>query len=822
MRLEHSDLVLNQTNPPAFSQKDAVHTATSIVLSKTARATAAALVASIFAMCLVGNSASISGFADWAMGPLVKVDTSSLSWWQNTKLGFDPGQIALSKDESLAASAAQVKAPAVSLPLSAKASHQVAKPALKKIAAHVSKLGSHIAAKLARRKASAILTPSVAATVQPTSQIDTIAVTQAQKQLILPVLSGEQERTEMRRVRSVLRQRVRLAFLDVRTVPTAALVALPVVDVTAPGSSVEAETTRTSIVKPSRSTRRFVSQAKKTAQAEPARRRRYPYSVRGLRAMTPSESTLVASSYAGASSHDRVLSTQSARTVSGEEAETTGYSQTQVTAPVGTAETQNHQDQSPLGSGQILVRGGGQTRVIDTGATTQSRDVATQGVSFGVTSQTTLAMNTQPSGSAQRQNRVITGQAFAQNPGVTTQASPNDKTEGDQSEKSVITHKSAARTHAAAASYNKPRPTIGRPAYVEAFQWLDPVFGVDGEVVSHEGTAIGTQKRWVQVNAGDHWPTLSLSQNSSLGDSVPLISDNNLRLLESTSGIKVTQDGGIVFGRLPRDVNLAFSGRAENRSVFTDKEADEYQDFILLNVEPGAHLLHLSRGLDKGAIAVPVRSGVATYVDLTDVSVRSLEGSVISADDSSGRGLSGIRVSIVGQVADPVRTDSAGAFSLPGVLVAEGHPVYLETDASDGHTHRYAVGAEAWTTQATLFRFSSRRIEFLTQQLEGGVSPDSGLVMGAFPRLVAQADGETLYPSVRSIDSGASLSPETYTLDTDDRMLVNAPLTAESPRFAAAQVPAGANLLHVEDKAQGLHWSQLIMASPGVVNVVTP
>ncbi len=717
------------------------------------------------------------------MGPTVKVDTSSMSWWKNAKMGWDETSVSIPADTSVSALAlipensAKAAAREPSNPI-------VAKKTYRKTAAHGSQ----------RRLGAISRSVSIAASHSPLT-MDRVVVSQAQKQAIspiLPVLDASQERAEMQRVRSALRLRVRLAFLDVREIPTANLASRTISDVVAVETPVAQAPVKASVRR---------SHIASSVVASKTRSHRHQYTIRGLaKYRTLNRPSATAS--------DGIVSSQAKSDKAVASQQTTDYPSHEGGAERSTEE--------PLPSGQITISGAGQSRVIETGSV-RAPASATQGLSFGVTSQTLLAMNTQQALPSRASGGRPTGKIYSVADQVDTQ--DTQKTT-DAAQKGVSSHKMAARVPGLVQFQARMNST--RPSYVEAFQWLDPVFGVEGEVVSNEGTAEGMQKHWVQVNANDHWPTLSLSQNPSLGDSVPLISENNLRLLEGTSGIKISHEGGIVFGRLPRDVSLAFSGRAENRSVFTDKESDQYQDFILLNVEPGAHVLHLSLGLDKGAVAVPVRPGVATYVDLTNLEVHGIEGSVITGDDNSGKGLSGIRVSVVGQTGDPVKTDSSGAFTVPGVLVAEGHPVYLETDASEGHTHRYAVGAAAWTTQATLYRFSSRRIEGLTQQLEGGVSSDSGLILGVFPKIAGQTEGEAFFPSVRSLEAGASLTPETYTLDSEDRMLVNTPLSTEAPRFAAAQIPAGTNLLHVEDKSQRLRWSQLVISSPGVINVVNP
>jgi hypothetical protein len=243
--------------------------------------------------------------------------------------------------------------------------------------------------------------------------------------------------------------------------------------------------------------------------------------------------------------------------------------------------------------------------------------------------------------------------------------------------------------------------------------------------------------------------------------------------------------------------------------------------FVFVNVAPGAHLLYLV-GSERGA-RVPVGAialgGHATYLPLVAPKPARFRGFVYDASSARAKGLKGISVRILGQ-SPAAMTSPSGAFELNGVLTVGEFPVFLETDSRDGFTHRYRILPEQ-ADSVGLFRFEPRLLHAWLSQLEGGVSTDSGLLVAAVPPTALEKTGEA-FASTRPILAATTLTPETYALSAQDRLLVDAPLEAAAPRFLAVQLPDGPSQATVEDKAGRTVWSEIVFASPRVINVAGP
>jgi len=151
------------------------------------------------------------------------------------------------------------------------------------------------------------------------------------------------------------------------------------------------------------------------------------------------------------------------------------------------------------------------------------------------------------------------------------------------------------------------------------------------------------------------------------------------------------------------------------------------------------------------------------------------------------------------------------------------HPVDLEVWAVGEYPHRYRLLPQP-STRMQLFVFPANVIHDWTGQLQGGLSAAGGVVVGAagdFPARRSVA-GEAVYPQLRGLTESAMLRPETYTLSPQNQLLVHRALDLQSARYVGVQLPEGGveALLETQD-AQELR-GELIIASPGVVNVITP
>jgi hypothetical protein len=365
------------------------------------------------------------------------------------------------------------------------------------------------------------------------------------------------------------------------------------------------------------------------------------------------------------------------------------------------------------------------------------------------------------------------------------------------------------------------------PLYPEAFQWDSEVSAAARNLFTQEKP--GAQVGWAIADAADHLPSLGWQNTEE--DSLPLISLNSARMLAALGSVSLESQAGIIFGKVPSGWNLDFSGRAEkpifltrtNQVSNSSTAVDEERYFAFLNAAPGAHLLYLSsaNGTQTGAVGVPVLRGTSTYVDFTHFTTVQVSGRVVDGKFAEPHGMKDISVRVVGQPNAVAVTHASGRFELNGVWTLEGYPIYLETDGASGYVQRQRVFAGE-STQLLLFRLEKGQVEDWVSQLEGGISAESGIVLAALPSLVSKNSDLKLWPTVRPVQPNSTLVPETYTLSTSGQLQVNDSLDVDSSRFLSVQVPEGANIAEIKDHNGRLIWSELVVASPGVVSLIGP
>jgi hypothetical protein len=301
-------------------------------------------------------------------------------------------------------------------------------------------------------------------------------------------------------------------------------------------------------------------------------------------------------------------------------------------------------------------------------------------------------------------------------------------------------------------------------------------------------------------------------------------------MLAKLVGTTLQGEAGIVFGKVRKGWTVEFSGRAE-RPIFFDanrvqvaaSQTDQDRYFALLNAAPGAHLLYAVKAgaSDRAAVALPVLDSTASYVELTDLGTIDLRGRVLDATSRTAAPLASVNVRVVGQSGKLDLTDKNGRFEISRAVKVADLPLYVETLDREGYTHRYRARTDA-NDSLTLFRFPQKAVTGWLQQLEGGISAESGIAIGAVPMLAAAHERNSLVAHTRPMLGGTTLKPETYSLSVDDRLLESGTLDAVPPRFLSVQLPEGGNVAQIENKSQQTVWSELIFASPGVVNVVGP
>ncbi|MDR3607519.1 MAG: carboxypeptidase-like regulatory domain-containing protein [Oligoflexia bacterium] len=364
---------------------------------------------------------------------------------------------------------------------------------------------------------------------------------------------------------------------------------------------------------------------------------------------------------------------------------------------------------------------------------------------------------------------------------------------------------------------------------IEAFEWSTPVSGASFVRFTNEGPSSTHEfAGWGKAEAPDHWPTLARSSVAG----VPLISRNSAKLLSAIAGVTLQGDTGIVFGKIPSGWNVRISGRAERPVVLNyqnqtvapqSSDGDRY--FAFLNVTPGAHLVYLAdaSGAEQGAVAAAVLDGTSSYFDLTSISHATASGQVLDGSGETIHPQLRVTVRILGKATAVAQTDDHGRFQIPNVTTVGDYPVFIETDAAEGHTHRYQVKAQQLSS-LTLYRLDSRAIEDWLNQLEGSISPESGLIVAALPSLVASFGSTAhLQPEVQTLGSTeATLQPEVYTLDSTGQLEVHVPLDEQANRFISVQIPEGPALASLVDSSGQVVWSQIVVSSPGVVSLIGP
>lgn len=372
---------------------------------------------------------------------------------------------------------------------------------------------------------------------------------------------------------------------------------------------------------------------------------------------------------------------------------------------------------------------------------------------------------------------------------------------------------------------------VTRNKFVEAFNWEREIFSVKVEEITkdYKLPAECEAPSWKIVKAESYWPTFLRAPQ----EQIPLINLNAVQMLAMVNGTTVQSDAGIVFGKVPSGWTVEFSGRSErililnseNRPVPSEDLRGE-RSFIFLNAAPGAHLLRAvwRSGIlhQTGAVGIPVQSGVATYVDLTPIQKVTLRGKVVDASSGNAPGLGRVTVRVVGQEASAFTVSRIdGSYELDHVIALPSHPIFMETDAAVGYTHRYQIRAEK--KENILYRLSEHQIKQWQEQLVGGISSEGGIIAGAFGDVVASAgEDRALIPNTFSLLNTGTLLPETYAVSGNGQILPNMPLDQNSPRFLAVHVPEGPVIAQLSDRGQRRVWSELIISSPNVISLIGP
>jgi peptidoglycan hydrolase-like protein with peptidoglycan-binding domain len=405
-----------------------------------------------------------------------------------------------------------------------------------------------------------------------------------------------------------------------------------------------------------------------------------------------------------------------------------------------------------------------------------------------------------------------------------------------------------------AASYNVStplaaplRPSFGplldrtsRWAFHEAFDWNTSVTDPRVEILSQEGAipdqvqargqSTGQTLGWRIAKANQHWATLFWSTPNQ--EEVPMLNALSAKMLSVKASAALQTDAGIILAKVPAGWSLEFSGRSERPLIFdrtnhilapsaTEGSNGGERYYVFLNAAPGEQILYLNHaGGETGALAVPVLGGVMAYADLTQLEKRTISGRILEAAENSPRGVAGIHVQVVGSGMSTV-TGNTGEFHIDNVIAFGDQNFYIEAETQKSFPHRYKLSPSE-TTHLSLFHLNESQVHEWISQLEGGVSSESGLILGALPTLAASQEDRKPTVGTRSLANGPTLTPETYTLSGSGQLMVKTPLSGVRSRFISVQVPEGPTLVEVVDKDNRLIWSEITVVSPRVLTIVGP
>ena len=349
--------------------------------------------------------------------------------------------------------------------------------------------------------------------------------------------------------------------------------------------------------------------------------------------------------------------------------------------------------------------------------------------------------------------------------------------------------------------------------------------------ISFEG-ARGEQSRWWDVRESvSHWPTLIWQKEADAfleNSRIPMLSFNTVKLLSAISRSEAQESAGIVFGKIPAGLEMSLSGRADaptyfdkNMKPIASSDVSGARYFAFLNVAPGNPLLYISSrgGIQSAAISILVQAGHGTYINIPLPKLIKIKTSVFDANSSSPRGIPSLSVQVIGQEGKAAVTNTQGQFEILDVVVFGDHPLFLDVaPGEDGFKHRYRL-SPAEASNKNLFYFNEETVAHWISQLEGGVSPASGLIVGAISSLSQEKDTVL---RIGTLEKKTPLSPEVYALSAKDELIPDPKLGQNQIRFMAVQVSEGANIPSVFNTAGEMIWSELVIAQPGVINVVGP
>lgn len=368
---------------------------------------------------------------------------------------------------------------------------------------------------------------------------------------------------------------------------------------------------------------------------------------------------------------------------------------------------------------------------------------------------------------------------------------------------------------------------------VEAFQWKQEIPDYEQRIYALQGPSKGTdsdQTQWIMIREETHWPTLALGSKDQAW--FPLISKNSVPFLARFANTEQSLSMGIVFGILKNGYRISVRGRADQpivlnlnnqKSEFEKNEAEGVKFFAFTNVEPGLREIFIDSvdGKSTSTIAIPVSSSVSTFVQLTEEKKITISGRVVDVESPDAEGIEGISIRATTSASVEAISKEMGYFQLPAIKVFGNYPTYLELNSGQGgFTHQYQVPLTR-TQDLNLYYFRTEQIIEWRSMLAGGFSPQTGIIVGAFPDLMARNPNDRFfYADLQTLASDDSVKPEIYSISDSGQLTVKEPLSVEAPRILGVQVPEGFGKVSIQNDNREVVWSEIIPIRADVIHVI--
>ncbi len=330
--------------------------------------------------------------------------------------------------------------------------------------------------------------------------------------------------------------------------------------------------------------------------------------------------------------------------------------------------------------------------------------------------------------------------------------------------------------------------------------------------VTHESP--NDPRGWYEATAEGRVPTYFWRDAQGNSSGYELFPENIFPVLQQSSQASLG-DRGIVFGRLSEHVRLVtLPDTEESPSVKLLLDADkkvvstesEATYFVFYGVAVGEHLLYVTVDDQEGAIDVPVAAGTVTFLDVTDISFRSLRGQVFSGPElAHSVPLDRVTVRVLGQSEAVAETDQDGFFEIEGVIAFGSYPLVMETDRARGYTHRYKVGPDDTIELLRIpVRYINHWLKQSPEKIEGKGIIYGKLAPGQQARM-RQAKVEHLRPVDLQVGLGELLEAQ------DD--------IADASPFLGIASPEGLTKVGIVANSH-VQLSTFFPVSPGVIDVM--